>query len=145
VREEHEAGLALAQPCSRVGGRGNLTPRVAQVVDVCPVGLRDRRPALAEVPGRDDQHGVARRDEIRDRGLHRAAAGAPKEQHFLLGAEDLAQAREHARVELAVIRAAVVDHGLADRREHLGRRRRRPGRHQVALLRHDPEGSASGG
>lgn len=67
-----------------------------------------------------------------------AAAGAAEKQHFLVGAEDLAQPGEHIRVERAVVRPAMVDDGLRDRRQHLGRRGRRPRCHQVALLGHDP-------
>jgi hypothetical protein len=95
-----------------------------------------RRPALAEVPGRDDEVALARGDEVGDRGLERAGAGGGEEQHVVLGAEGLTEAPEAAVVDRAEVRAAVVDDRLGERGEHLRRHRRGAGREQVALLRH---------
>ena len=52
------------------------------------------------------------------------------------GAVDFLQPAEHARVDLAEVRRAVVQDRLRERGEHLRRHRGRPGREQVPLLRH---------
>src|SRR5215210_3651845 len=112
MREEDGGGFSFAQPRGGLPGSGNLPPAVTKVIDLGAVGLGDGSPALTEVAGRDDQDGLARRAEVRDRRLHRAGARAPEEQHFLLRAENLPQAAEALRVELLVVRAAVVNDRL---------------------------------
>ena len=81
--------------------------------------------------------------EVRDRRLHRAGAGRAEEQHLALGAEHLLQALERPRVDLLEVGAAVVDHRLGARGEHLGRHGRRARREQVALL-HATQASGDG-
>jgi hypothetical protein len=81
---------------------------------------------------------LARRDEVRDGRLEGAGARRAEEKHVALGPADLAQPREHTLVDRQELGTAVVDDGRADRREHLGRHRRRPGREQVPLGRHVP-------
>ena len=57
-------------------------------------------------------------------------------QDVVLGAIDLAQPREAALVDIAVVARTVVDDGLGERGQHLRRHGRRPRRQQVALLGH---------
>ena len=81
---------------------------------------------------------LAGRDEVRDGRLEGAGARGSEEEHVVLRPADLAQPGQHALVDRQEVGAAVVEHGRADRREHLGRHGRRPGREQVPLRRHVP-------
>jgi hypothetical protein len=81
---------------------------------------------------------LARRHEVRDGRLERAGARCAEEEHVALRPADLTQPGQHTLVDRQELGTAVVDDGRADRREHLGRHRRRPGREQVPLGRHVP-------
>jgi hypothetical protein len=63
------------------------------------------------VAGRDDEHPLARRAEVRDRGLHRTCSGRGEEQHVAFGEEDFSQARERALVDGLEVGPAMVDTG----------------------------------
>ena len=145
ARKTSETGSISPSWRARSSARRRLAPRVAELLDLAAERARHRRPALAEVPGRDDEHALAGRAEVGDRRLERAGARAREEEHVALGAVHLLQPLEHARVDLAEVRRAVVDDRLGERGEHLRRHGRRPGREQVPLLRHRPQPSAAPG
>ena len=69
-----------------------------------------RAPAVAERARRDDEHALARRQEVHDRRLERARAGRREQEDVVLGPADLLQPAERAEHELAEVRPAVVDH-----------------------------------
>src|SRR5215470_15519294 len=136
MRQQHDAGPALGETRGEVVGGRSFAPLVREPVDLAAERLRDRGPAVAECTGGDDADAVAGRAQVRDRRLHRPGAARREEEHLVLGAEDLLQARERAFVDDAEVGAAVVDDRLGRRREYLGRHGRRAGREQVALLGH---------
>ena len=137
--------VALAQPRAHVVRVGRLAPRVAEVVDVRAVAAGHRRPALAEVAGRDDEMRLARRDEVLRRPTRtRRCPEAVKSSTSCSRAADLAQPREAALVDRPEVGAAVVDDRLAHRREHLRRHGRRA-RSEEVLLGHSPETSDASG
>jgi hypothetical protein len=115
------------------------------MVDVGSVRGRERHPALAEIPGGDDEVRLAGRDEVRDRRLERARSGSCKEEDVLLGPADLAEARQAALVDRAKVGAAVMNDRLGKRCEHLRRHGRRPGREQVLLSSHFSQASGASG
>src|SRR5581483_7717857 len=88
------------------------------------------------MPGRDDDDALPGRAQVRDGGLEPTRARRREEQYVRGGAEDLLEALETAGVDGAEVGAAVVDDRLRERRQNLGRNRRRPGREEVALLGH---------
>ena len=145
TRKTSETGSSSRELAREVVGRRRLAPGVAELLDLAAEVARHRRPALAEVAGGDGEHAVARRAEVDDRRLERARARAREEEDVVVGAVHLLQAAEHARVDLPEVGRAVVEHRLGERGEHLRRHRRRPGREQVALLRHRPEPSGAPG
>jgi hypothetical protein len=106
------------------------------VHDVGAERLRHPGPAFAEVPRREDELPLAGRGEIRDGGFECARAGGREHEHVVLRAVHLCEAGEAALVDLAVVAGAVVDDGLGERGEHLGRHGRRARREQVLLLGH---------
>jgi hypothetical protein len=137
VRKEDRLGAAeLLQTGGNVLCGRNLAPRVFECLHLRAIGRRDRAPTLAEVAGGDDEHPLARRAEVRDRGLHRTCSGRGEEQHVAFGQEDFSQARERALVDRLEVGPAMVDDRLRDRCQHLRWHGRRPGRQQVALLAH---------
>ncbi len=91
-------------------------------------------PALAEVPGRDDEVPLTGVDEVRHRRLERAGSRRGEEEHVVVRPEDLLQAPEHAVVRPREVRAAVVHHRLGHDRQHLRRDGRRARGEEVALL-----------
>ena len=74
VRKTAFAPPSSAKPRAQVVRARRLTPLVGQRVDLAAVRRRELLPALAEVPGGDDDDAIARRAEVRDRGLHRPRA-----------------------------------------------------------------------
>jgi hypothetical protein len=104
--------------------------------EIGAVGADEVRPALAEVPSRDDEVPLAGVDEIGYGRLERARSGSGEEQDVVLGAEDLLQPRETPLVRDLEVGPAMVHHRLGHHRQHLGRHRSRAGREQVALLGH---------
>ena len=90
-----------------VGGR-NLAPGVLERLHLGAVRGGDRAPALAELPGGDDEHALARRAQVRHCGLHRAAPRRAEKQHIAPGAEDLAQACERSLVDRPEVGAPVM-------------------------------------
>ena len=134
--EDERDRLDLRELAREILGGRSLAPRVAELLDLAAERARHRRPALAERPGRDGEHALARRAEVDDRRLEATGARAGEEEHFRRGPVDLLQPAEHPRVHLAEVRRAMVDHLLGERGEHLRRHRGRPGREQVPLLRH---------
>jgi hypothetical protein len=104
------------------------------VVDVAAIDPRDLGPALAEVTGGHGDDAVTGRSQVRDDGLQ---AGRPRgcvEQDLALRSVDVLQAVEALPVRRFEVRAAVMDDRKGHRGQHLRRNRRRPRRHQVALL-----------
>ena len=134
--EDERDGVDRVELGPEIVGRRRLAPRVAELLDLAAVRARHRDPALAERAGRDGQHALAGRAEADDRRLERTRPRAGEEEHVALRPVHLLQPREHARVDLAEVRCAVVEHRLGQRGEHLRRHRRRPGREQVPLVRH---------
>ncbi len=98
--------------------------------------LRQARPALAKFAGRQHQHLVARRGQVRHRRLHRAGAGARQQQHIVLRAHKDLELRQHLLKQGAKLRRAVVHVGRGHGK--LGRRkqRRRTGRKKACLANH---------
>ena len=136
MRQVHDLRGTLGKASGEVVGGRHLPPLVRKRVDVGAVRTCDRVPTLAEVAARDDRHAIARREQVRDGGLHRRSPGRREHQDRCLGAEHLAEAAEAALEDDAEVGTAVVHDGLGHRGEHLRRHRRRPRGHQVALLRH---------
>ena len=99
-------------------------------------------PALAEVPGRDDEVPLTGIDEVRHRRLERAGPRRGEEEHVVVRPEDLLQAPEHAVVRPREVRAPVVHDRLGHDRQHLRRDGRRARGEEVALLRHGPRSVA---
>ena len=110
-----------------------LAPLGLEVHGLGAVGIAQLRPALPELPGGRDDRDVARREQVRDRRLHRAGPGGGEQQHVVARLEDHLQALQHAGVDLDERGRAVVQdrlrHHLRDRR----RQRRGARRHEVLL------------
>ena len=96
--------------------------------------IADRDPPFAEGAVAHHRDAVTRPAEIRDSGLHRARARGGEEEDVGLRAVDILQTAEDACVDLAEIRAAVMDDRLGAGREHLGRHGRRPRSEEIALF-----------
>ena len=64
----------LLEPRAEVLGPRRLSPCVAKLVDVGAVRARERRPAVAELAGRDDEDALSRGEEVHDRRLERAGS-----------------------------------------------------------------------
>ena len=139
VGQVHDAGTAdLVEAGAHLVGARQLAPLVAQVVDGQAVAFRDRGPPLPEVAVRDDEHAVAGRADVGDRGLHRRGPGRGEEEHVILRPVHGLEPLDHARERVTEVGRAMVDHRLGRRREHLRRHRGGPRRDEVALLRHTP-------
>ena len=139
--EQRRHACARGEALAHVLGPRRLAPRVPQLDDLCAVPARHQAPALAEVARRYHENAIAGRDEVRDGGLHRAAAGRGEQDRVAPRAEDLRQPCEHPLEHGPELGAAVIDEGLGHRRLHLRRNRRRTGRHQITGLGHSSEGS----
>ena len=73
--EQDDPRPGLVEATGEVVGLGRLAPGVVERLHVAAVGSRHRRPALAEVPGRDGEHALARRKQVDERRLERAPTG----------------------------------------------------------------------
>ena len=83
-----------------------LPPGVPKLVDVGAVSAAAMlAPALAERAGRDDEHALARRQQVHDGRLERRRARRGEEEDVVLRAAHLLQAGERAEHELAEVRA----------------------------------------
>ena len=131
--EDDDLRPRLGEARAKIVGLRRLPPGVPELVDVRAERRRHRAPAVAERSGRDDEHALARREEVHERGLEGARARRGEEQDVVLGAADLLQPAERPEHELAEVRPAVVDDRRRAGGERLGRHGRRPRRHQVAL------------
>ena len=74
VHEDDDLGARLLEARAKVVRPRRLAPGVPELVDVGAVGGRERGPALAELARRDDEHALARREQVHDRRLERAGA-----------------------------------------------------------------------
>ena len=117
----------------RSSGCGVSPQEYLKLVDVRPERRRHRAPAIAERPGRHDEHALAGREDVHERRLERTRPGCGEEQHVVLGPADLLQAAERPEHELAEVGPAVVDHRSRARGENLRGHRGRPRRHEIAL------------
>ena len=117
-----DAGMLVEEP-AHIFDAGAASPLDLELDDLEAVGRGDLRPALAELAAVDDQHLVARREQVGDRCFHRAGAGRGEDEHVLLGLEDLLQRTLGVREDLAELRRAVVDDRLRHRQEHPRRHR----------------------
>src|SRR5439155_25670706 len=101
------------------------------------VRRRHLEPAVAELPGAHDHDGVAGRERVDERRLHRPGSRARERQHVRGGLEESLEAGANVDEERLVLRCAVVDDRLRHGEEDLARDRRRPRRHQLILLHPD--------
>ena len=131
-----DSHVAARERAAQVVRLGRLAPVEPHVDELCVERLHHAGPALAEIPGGEDELAVARRGQVGDRGLERARSGRGEHEHVVLRSVDVAQPREAALVDLAVVARTMVDDRLGQRRQHLRRHRRRPRREQVALPGH---------
>ena len=93
-------------------------------------------PALAEFSRGEHQHPVAGRGQVRDRSFHGAGARGGEQQHIVLRADKGLQLSEHALVQSAELRRAVMDIG-GRHGELRGRKQRsRAGREKSCLPDH---------
>jgi hypothetical protein len=137
VRQEHGLRAAdLIELRRQVLRARRLAPLVLDRLHVAAVRGRQPAPALTERAGRDDDHAVAGRAEVRDRRLHRPRAGRCEHEDVALAAVHGPQPFEALAEQGPVVGATVVDDRLGERSEHLGRDRRRTGRKEVPLLGH---------
>src|SRR5919108_2710442 len=134
VDDSDVAGVGERRP--QIVRLGRLAPVKAYVNELGAEGLHHAGPALAEIAGGEDELAVAGRGQIRHGRFERARAGGGEHDDVVLCAVDVAQPREAALVDLAVVALAMVDNGLGERGEHLGRYRCRPRGEEVAALGH---------
>ena len=123
----------LAQRARDRVGLDGAAPFDLQLGDRQAVRGRDLRPALAELAAVHDDHVVARRRRVCDRGLHRAGAGRRQDQHVLARLKETLQTGLHLGEDRLELRRAVMDDRLRHREEHLGRHGRRPWGQEVFL------------
>ena len=74
MHEHCELSPRLLEPRAQVLGTRRLSPCVAKLLDVCAVRGRERRPAVAERTGGDDEDALSRREEVHDRRLERTGS-----------------------------------------------------------------------
>ena len=111
---------------------------VREVLDLTAVSSGDLGPALAEVASGDGDDAVARRRQVRDHGLETGRSRGRVQQDLVARTVDLFEALEHLLVGRPEVGAAVMDDRKRQRGEHLRWNRRRPRRHQIALLGQAP-------
>src|SRR5206468_9375384 len=84
-----------------------------------------------------DHDGVAGRERVDERRLHRPGPRARQRQHVGGGLEQPLEPRAHVAEEPLVLGCTVMDDRLRHGEEDLARDRRRPRRHQLILLHPD--------
>ena len=96
MNEQDDLGTGLGEPPREVVRMRRLSPGVGKRLDPAAERRGERSPALAELAARNDEHRLARREQIDERGLERAGTGRGQDEHLVLGAEDLLQAAVRA-------------------------------------------------
>ena len=108
----------------------------AHQVHIAVVGLRDARPAFAELTRAQNQHTIARGGDVCYRGLHDAAARTGHQDHVVLGADECPQLLQHAHVQRAKLRCAVVQVGRGHGELRSGKQRRGTGSKEARFANH---------
>ena len=142
MHDERHSRATLGQQPGDVLGLRSLAPGVGQRHDIDPERRAQLLPPRPEFAVRDDERFLSRREQVHERRLERTRAGGGEEEHLVLRSEYLAQAGVGLLEHRLEVRRAMVDHRLGERRQHLGRHRRRSGSEEVALLRHRPQSLA---
>ena len=96
-----------------------------------PVGGEQLAPSLAELAAIDEDGVLAGREQVDDRGLHRAGAARREEDDFFPGAEQRLQALARLVERLGEFGGAMVNDRARHLEENLGRDGRGAGGEQI--------------
>ena len=129
----NDLGRPATQGSIHIFRREHLAPGLFDARDFRSVALGHLGDAHPKVPVDADQHGVARFDEIRDRGFHPGAArAADGDGHLIGGLEDEAQQLLHFVHYFDKLRVEVADRRVSQCAQHARRHVAGAGTHQCA-------------
>ncbi len=114
----------------------SLAVRSLHHVNGTAEGLGEIDPPLTEFAGGQHKDLIARRSQVRDRGLHRPSAGGGEQKHIVLGADEDLQLGQNLLIEGAELRRAMVHVGRGHGELGCRQQRRRSGRIQTGLSEH---------
>jgi hypothetical protein len=118
----------------RVGG---AAPIIGQSLDLQPKGLAAHAPIQREEPALDQQHLVAWREQVDERGFPGAVPGRGISEDRVLGFENALQPGKAFLRDRAKLRAGKIDRGVVHRPQNAVRNVGRAGVHvELPAVRH---------